>query len=135
MLKAAGYEMVEMILIPDEGELIEKELIRLSDQRQVDLIITTGGTGFSVRDVTPEATTKVCDRMAPGISEAIRAYSLTKTIHGMLSRGVSGIRGRTLIINLPGSEKAVRESLEYILPALKHGLEVLRGSATECGSK
>ena len=135
MLRAAGYEMVEMILIPDEGELIEKELIRLSDQRQVDLIITTGGTGFSVRDVTPEATIKACDRMAPGISEAIRAYSLTKTIHGMLSRGVSGIRGRTLIINLPGSEKAVRESLEYILPALKHGLEVLRGSATECGSK
>ena len=135
MLSDSGYEMVEMIMIPDEGAVIEKELIRLSDQRQVDLIITTGGTGFSVRDVTPEATMKVCDRMAPGISEAIRAYSLTKTIHGMLSRGVSGIRGRTLIINFPGSEKAVRESLEYILPALKHGLGVLRGSDTECGSR
>ena len=135
MLSDSGYEMVEMILIPDEGAIIERELIRLSDQRQVDLIITTGGTGFSVRDVTPEATMKVCDRMAPGISEAIRAYSLTKTIHGMLSRGVSGIRGRTLIINFPGSEKAVRESLEYILPALKHGLGVLRGSDTECGSR
>ncbi len=135
MLTGAGYEMVESVLIPDDMELIKKELIGLSDQRQVDLIITTGGTGFSLRDVTPEATVSVCDRMAPGISEAIRAYSLTKTIHGMLSRGVSGIRGRTLIINLPGSEKAVRESLGYILPALKHGLGVLRGSDTDCGSK
>ncbi len=134
MLTEAGYEMIETLMIPDDRSLIEKELKRLSDQRQVELIITTGGTGFSVRDVTPEATTAVCDRMAPGISEAIRAHSLTKTIHGMLSRGVSGIRGKTLIINLPGSEKAVRESLEYVLPALKHGLGVLRGTDGECGS-
>ncbi len=134
MLTDAGYEMIETLMIPDDRLLIEKELRRLSDQRQVELIITTGGTGFSLRDVTPEATIAVCDRMAPGISEAIRAYSLTKTIHGMLSRGVSGIRGKTLIINLPGSEKAVRESLEYVLPALKHGLGVLRGTDGECGS-
>ncbi len=135
LLMENGYDVIETIMIPDDKETIEKELIRLSDQRQSELIITTGGTGFSLRDVTPEATIAVCDRMAPGISEAIRAYSLTKTPHGMLSRGVSGMRGRTLIINLPGSEKAVRESMECILPALGHGLGILRGSDTECGSK
>ena len=98
------------------------------------MIFTTGGTGFSVRDVTPEATIAVCDRMAPGIAEAIRSYSMTITGRAMLSRAVSGIRKRTLIINLPGSPKAVKESLEYILPHLGHGLGILRGTEGECGN-
>ena len=135
MVTEAGFEVVESVLIPDEYELITKELIRLADQRQVNLILTTGGTGFSVRDITPEATMEVCQRMAPGIAEAIRAYSMTKTPRAMLSRAVSGIRGQTLIINLPGSPKAVRESLEFILPSLNHGLEILTGRAHDCARK
>ena len=100
----------------------------------MNVIFTTGGTGFSERDLTPEATIEVCDRMAPGIAEALRAFSLTKTPHAMLSRAASGIRKKTLIINLPGSPKAVRESLEYLIPPLSHGLGVLRGTDGECGS-
>lgn len=133
MLMDAGYEIVEHLLLPDGIEPLKSQLIRLADQRQVNVIFTTGGTGFSTRDLTPEATQAACERMAPGIAEALRAYSLTKTPHAMLSRGVSGIRGRTLIINLPGSPKAVRESLEYLLPSLGHGLGVLRGTDGECG--
>lgn len=132
LLRGAGYDIVEEILIPDDMETIRKELIRLADQRQIDLIVTTGGTGFSERDVTPEATSAVCDRMAPGIAEAIRAYSMTKTPRAMLSRAVSGIRGKTLIINLPGSPKAVGESLEFVLPSLQHGLEILSGRTADC---
>lgn len=135
MLAEEGYEIVEEVLIPDDRATIEKELIRLADGRQVDLIMTTGGTGFAPRDVTPEATEAVCERMAPGISEAIRAYSMTKTPRAMLSRAASGIRGQTLIINLPGSPKAVRESLEFILPSLRHGLEILTGRAHDCARK
>ena len=135
MLTEDGYEVVEEVLIPDESEIIQKELIRLADGRQVDVVFTTGGTGFSPRDVTPEATQAVCDRMAPGIAEAIRAYSMTKTPRAMLSRAVSGIRGKTLIINLPGSPKAVRESLEFILPSLRHGLEILLGRTSDCARK
>ncbi len=135
MMEEAGYDVVEGILLPDERVFLEKELIRLADQRQVSVILTTGGTGFSPRDITPEATLAVCDRMAPGIAEAIRAFSMTKTPHAMLSRAVSGIRGGTLIINLPGSPKAVRESLEFVLPALRHGLDVLRGTAGDCARK
>ena len=135
MVREDGYEVVEEVLIPDDRETIEKELIRLADQRQVNVIFTTGGTGFAPRDVTPEATEAVCDRMAPGIAEAIRAYSMTKTPRAMLSRAVSGIRGQTLIINLPGSPKAVRESLEFVLPSLRHGLEILLGRAAECARK
>ncbi|MBQ8934616.1 MAG: MOSC domain-containing protein [Lachnospiraceae bacterium] len=133
MLKEAGYEVVESMLLPDGRPELEKQLIRLADQRQVNVIFTTGGTGFSERDMTPEATAAVCDRMAPGIAEALRAYSLTKTKHAMLSRAVSGIRKKTLIINLPGSPKAVRESLEFLLPSLGHGLGILRGTDGECG--
>lgn len=125
MLAEAGYNVVESMLIPDEPEMLKKQLIRLADQRQVNVILTTGGTGFAPRDRTPEATEEVCDRMAPGIAEALRAYSITKTPRGMLSRGVAGIRNRTLIINLPGSPKAVRECMEYLLTALDHGLEML----------
>lgn len=127
------YQVVETLLLPDEQKKLERELCRLADQRQVNLILTTGGTGFSKRDRTPEATLAVCERMAPGIAEAMRYYSLQITPRAMLGRGVSGIRGKSLIINLPGSPKAVRENLESVLPVLKHGLGVLRGSEAECG--
>lgn len=130
-----NFIVKEEIIIPDEQEMIESQLIRLADQRHVNLIITTGGTGFSKRDVTPEATNAVCQRMANGISEAIRAYSMQYTKRAMFSRAVSGIRNNTLIINLPGSPKAVSESLEFLLPNLGHGLEILKGTATECAIK
>ena len=135
MLEEAGYSVVETLLLADERGPLERNLIRLADQRQVSLILTTGGTGFSVRDITPEATVAVCDRMAPGIAEAIRGYSMTITRRAMLSRGQSGIRKGTLIVNLPGSPKAVSEALEYILPELGHGLGILRGTEQECARK
>ncbi len=135
ILTENGYDVVETILIPDDEDILKKELIRLADQRQVNLVMTTGGTGFSPRDITPEATEAVCERMTPGISEAIRAYSMTKTPRAMLSRAVSGIRGTTLIINLPGSPKAVRESMEFIMSSLKHGLEILNGRTSDCARK
>lgn len=130
-----GYEVVKKILIPDEYEEIQKNLIEICDNNQADLIITTGGTGFAKRDITPEATESVIERKVPGISEAIRNYSMTITKRAMLSRGVSGIRKETLIINLPGSPKAVKESLEYIIPELWHGLEILTGKAFDCARK
>ncbi|MDK2807788.1 MAG: molybdopterin adenylyltransferase [Clostridiales bacterium] len=129
------YEVKEMILIPDDKEQILEELIRMSDILKLDLILTTGGTGFSIRDVTPEATLAAATRNAPGIAEAIRAYSMTVTKRAMLSRGVSVIRGQTLIINLPGSPKAVEESLTYILSELGHGIDILKGSASECARR
>ena len=135
ILTENGYDVVETILIPDDEDILKKELMRLADQRQVNLVMTTGGTGFSPRDITPEATEAVCERMTPGISEAIRAYSMTKTPRAMLSRAVSGIRGKTLIINPPGSPKAVRESMEYIMSSLGHGLEILNGRKTDCARK
>ena len=135
ILTENGYDVVETILIPDDEDILKKELIRLADQRQVNLVMTTGGTGFSPRDITPEATEAVCERMTPGISEAIRAYSMTKTPRAMLSRAVSGIRGTTLIINLPGSPKAVRESMEFIMSSLKHGLEILNERTSDCARK
>ena len=135
MLEEAGYEVVETLILPDEPLLLKKELCRLADQRQVELIITSGGTGFSLRDQTPEATMAVADRNAPGISEYIRMRSAQITDRAMLSRGVSVIRKGSLIINLPGSPKAVKESLGFILGALDHGLKILRGSASECARK
>lgn len=132
MLEQAGYQVVEMLLIPDEPEVLKTQLIRLADGRQVDLVLTSGGTGFSLRDQTPEATMAVADRNAPGIAEFIRYQSMQITDRAMLSRGVSVIRGRTLIVNLPGSPKAVKESLGFILGSLEHGIRVLRGSAAEC---
>lgn len=133
LLTEQGYHIVETLLLPDDQPLLERHLCRLADHRQVNVIFTTGGTGFSKRDITPEATIAVCDRMADGIAQAIRQYSLAITGRAMLSRAVSGIRGATLIVNLPGSPKAVRESLEYILPHLGHGLGILRGTDGECG--
>ena len=133
ILKEHGFKIVEEILLPDEEAQIKKHLIRLSDSRQVDLIITTGGTGLSPRDRTPEATLAVADRNVPGISEAIRAGSMTITKRAMLSRGVSVIRKKTLIINLPGSKKAVEESLSFIIDQLPHGLDTLRENTEDCG--
>lgn len=135
MLEEAGYEVREAFILPDEPELLEKELIRLADELKVDLVLTSGGTGFSLRDCTPEATMAVADRNAPGIAEYIRMCSARITDRAMLSRGVSVIRKGTLIINLPGSPKAVRESLGFILHGLDHGLRILRGSASECAAK
>lgn len=135
MLEEAGYVVEEAFILPDEPELLEKELIRLADESRVDLVLTSGGTGFSLRDRTPEATMAVADRNAPGIAEYIRMCSAQITDRAMLSRGVSVIRKGTLIINLPGSPKAVRESLGFILHGLDHGLRILRGSASECARK
>ncbi len=132
ILEEKGYIVEKYIILPDNEEDISKEMIHMSDDLRLDLILTTGGTGFSKRDVTPEATIKVCDRMAPGISEAIRYYSLNITPRAMLSRAVSGIRKDTLIINLPGSPKAVKESLDYIIDSVHHGLEILTGKTGEC---
>lgn len=129
------YEVVSYRILPDEQPAIEKELCRLADEERCALVLTTGGTGFSVRDVTPEATLAVADRAAPGIAEAIRAYSLTITPRAMLSRAASAIRKQTLIVNLPGSPKAVEESLTYILSSLGHGLDILLGEDGECARK
>ncbi|MCD8157001.1 MAG: MOSC domain-containing protein [Clostridiales bacterium] len=135
LLHADGYDIKETLLLADDRPSLEKELIRLADQRQVDVIFTTGGTGFDERDITPEATIAVCDRMANGIAEAIRGYSMTITPRAMFSRAVSGIRKKTLIVNLPGSPKAVTEALEFLLPNLGHGLGILRGTEGECARR
>lgn len=132
MLSQQGYHVIEALLLPDEKTVLEKHLCRLADQRQVNVIFTTGGTGFAERDITPEATIAVCDRMAMGISDALRQYSLSITGRAMLSRAVSGIRKKSLIVNLPGSPKAVKESMEYLLPYLGHGIGILRGTDGEC---
>ncbi len=126
--------VVESVIIPDDFEKIKKTLVCLCDDTKVDLILTTGGTGLSPRDVTPEATMAVADKNVPGIAEYMRAKSFEITPKAMLSRAVSVMRGRTLIINLPGSPKAVRENLGFILPALGHGLDIMTGRGGECGS-
>lgn len=132
MVTEKGYKVDKYVVLPDDEEILSTEMILMADELGVDLIVTTGGTGFSIRDVTPEATKKVIYKEVPGISEAMRYYSLNITKRAMLSRGVSGIRNKTLIINLPGSPKAVRESLEYILDSIYHGLEILVGKAIDC---
>lgn len=135
MLKSADYEVVYTAIVPDEAEQIKAELLKCSDEKQISLVLTTGGTGFSPRDVTPEATKAVIERETPGIPEAMRAESLKITPHGCLSRETAGIRGRTLIINLPGSEKAARENFAAVQKAIGHGLKMLysEGSA-ECAA-
>jgi molybdenum cofactor synthesis domain-containing protein len=126
--------VVNYDIVPDEKELIVEKLVRWADRDNMDVVITTGGTGLTPRDVTPEATMAVVDRIVPGFAEAMRAESLKKTPHAMLSRAVVGTRGKCLIVNLPGSPKAVRECLAVILPALPHAVETLKGQAGECGA-
>ena len=132
ILTANGYTVVEKVILPDEQEQLAAKMTELAE-RGVALIATTGGTGFSPRDITPEATLAVCERLAPGIPEAMRALSLKITDRAMLSRAQAGICRRSLIVNLPGSKKAVTECLGFILPPLKHGIDILRGEAGECG--
>ena len=119
-------------VVADDAEQISREMVIMADQLGVDLILTTGGTGLGPRDVTPEATLAVVDRQVPGIAEAMRAKSLEITSRAMLSRAVAGMRNKTLIINLPGSPKGVQECLEVLLPALEHGLAIMKGEASEC---
>lgn len=133
IVEAAGYVVVSMDVLPDDRGLLSARMAEIADQGLAELILTTGGTGFSQRDVTPEATEDVIERRVPGIPEAMRAFSLTITKRAMLSRATAGIRKRTLIINLPGSPKAVRESLEVVMDSLGHGIEILTGEAGECG--
>ena len=130
-----GFKVVKKVILPDEKDLLEKEMIDMSDNLKVNLLLTTGGTGFSKRDITPEATKSVIEREAPGIVEAIRFYSLQITKRAMLSRAVSGIRKNTLIINLPGSPKACKEALDFVLDDVIHGIEILLGEAKDCARK
>ena len=133
LLEEAGYQVVDCIIVPDEMEEIAQAL-RQGAEEDVALILTTGGTGFAPRDVTPEATLSVVERQTPGIPEAMRAASMRITPRAMLSRGVAGILKRTLIVNLPGSPKAAKENLEAVLPALDHGLLMLRGAPADCAT-
>ena len=127
-----GYQVVSMDILPDDRAMLSRRMAEIADENQAELILTTGGTGFSPRDVMPEATEDITERKVPGIPEAIRAYSMTITKRAMLSRATAGIRKKTLIINLPGSPKAVKESLEYIIGALGHGIEIMAGEAGNC---
>ena len=130
-----GFKVIKKVVLPDEKDLLEKEMIKMCDNLNVNLLLTTGGTGFSKRDITPEATKSVIEREALGIVEAIRFYSLQITKRAMLSRATSGIRQNTLIINLPGSPKACKEALDFVLDDVKHGIEILLGEAKECARK
>ena len=130
-----GFKVVKKIILPDEKDLLENEMINMCDNLKVNLLLTTGGTGFSSRDITPEATKSVIEREALGIVEAIRFYSLQITKRAMLSRATSGIRKNTLIINLPGSPKACKEALDFVLDDVKHGIEILLGDAKDCARK
>ena len=127
MLKEAGFELAGYALLPDERLLLADKMREICDSGEADLIITTGGTGFSARDCMPEATLDICERTVPGIPEAMRWYSLQITPRAMLSRAAAGIRGNTLIVNLPGSPKAVRENLSFVLPSLEHAIQMMLG--------
>ena len=131
----AGFEVVHTILLPDDKLMLEMEMARICDENIADLILTTGGTGFSPRDVMPEATKEIAHKDVPGIPEAMRYFSLQITGRAMLSRAAAAIRERTLIVNMPGSPKAVTECLEYILPHLTHGLEILTEQTSNCARK
>jgi molybdopterin adenylyltransferase len=134
LLDPACFQVAAYQVVPDDREAIVAQLVAWCDEARLDLILTTGGTGLSPRDVTPEATLSVAERLVPGLPEAMRVASLAKTPHAMLSRGVAAIRGGTLIINLPGSPKGARENLEAVAAALPHALEKLQGSPSECGA-
>ena len=133
-LENLGIQVCYTRIIPDEVELITQTLRECADTKQLDLILTTGGTGVSPRDVTPDATLQVIDKEVPGMAEAMRRESATITPHAMISRAVAGIRGRSLIINLPGSPRGVRENLAVVLPALRHAVEKIKGDESDCGS-
>ena len=135
LLKDAGYQVVQTAIVPDEQPRIEQILREIAGAGSVQLLLTTGGTGFSPRDVTPEATLAVCTRLTPGIPEAMRRASMGVTNRAILSRAQAGIRHGTLIVNLPGSPKAARENLEAVLPALAHGLEMLSGRPADCAAE
>lgn len=132
LVAGIGGEVVAYDVVPDEREVIAEKLVQYTDQEQLDLVLTTGGTGLGPRDVTPEATMDVVERLIPGIAEAMRVKGLEKTPHAMLSRAVAGSRGRALIINLPGSPRAVKENLDVVLPAISHALDILQGRGGEC---
>lgn len=135
IIEAQGFEVKKYVVLPDDQKMLSEEMIHMCDDLNVNLILTTGGTGFSMRDVTPEATKAILEREALGICEAIRYYSLQITKRAMLSRAVSGIRKQTLIVNLPGSPKACQEALGFVLDEIKHGIDILLGEARECARK
>ncbi len=132
--KYKNFKVEKYIMIPDDKEIIKQTMISMADKDGIHLILTTGGTGFSHRDVTPEATLEVIERRVPGIPEAMRALSLQITPRAMLSRAEAGLRGNTLIINMPGSPKAISEVLEYAMASIEHGLAILTGSESDCAS-
>lgn len=134
-LGAEGYEVFFRTIIPDDCQRIQEMLVELADRKGAALIVTTGGTGVSPRDVTPEATLCVIEKTVPGMAEAMRAASMPKTAHAMLSRAVAGIRGKTLILNLPGSPRGALENLEAVLPALSHALDKIQGDPSDCAAK
>ncbi len=134
MIESQGWRVMYYGVVPDEKDRLKQEMIRLADREAASLILTTGGTGLAPRDFTPEATLEVIDKTVPGISEAMRQESLKKTPHAMLSRAVCGMRGKTLIVNLPGSPKAVRECLEIVIPVIPHAVELMQGSVSDCQS-
>ncbi len=134
MVKAQNWDIVETLILPDDLDILRDTLMLWSDSGDMDVILTTGGTGFAPRDITPEATRSIVDKLAPGLVEAMRIDSLRVTPHAMLSRAVAGIRGRVLIVNLPGSPKAARENLQVVLPVLEHAVQLLKeDSAAEDG--
>ena len=134
ILEKAGFSIICLEILADDQQLIEQRLRELSDQSCLDLVVTTGGTGVSPRDVTPEATLAVIDRQVPGMAEAMRTASSAKTPHAMLSRALAGIRRQTLIVNLPGSVRGARENIDVLLPALEHALQKIQGDPSECGN-
>lgn len=135
IVKNNGYEVSFMKVLPDDREMLSNEMKRIADEDAADIILTTGGTGFSPRDVMPEATMDIVERAVPGIPEAMRAYSMQFTKRAMLSRAAAGIRKGTLIVNMPGSPKAVTECLEYIISELDHAMGILKGTAKNCARK
>lgn len=133
--KYKAFKVVKSLILPDDKDILAAMMRKMIDDDHLDLILTTGGTGFSKRDVTPEATLEIIERRTPGIPEAMRSFSLEITSRAMLSRAEAGIRGDALIVNMPGSPKSIKEILEYILPAIEHGLDILQGNDAECARR